>query len=362
MKTAKIPVSQLTPDMIVADSVYTFNNQLIIQQGTRLSDKIITRLKFYSIEQVRIQIEDNAPDEILVAPLKKELYLEKLKGTIEYKNFNKSLLTMTSEIKESMDQILGQTTNPDVNSLYGAMNDMISNCRNGLHVFDMLHCMRSYDDHTYIHCVNVALISNVIGTWLNFTTKDLETVTLCGLFHDIGKITIPYDIISKPSKLSQEEYSTMKAHAIRGYNILRPLDLNIHIKMAAMVHHERCDGSGYPMGLRGEQIDKFAKVVMIADVYDAMTSARVYRGPLCPFEVISIFESEGLTKYEPKYIMTFLDHITQLYLNNTVRLNDGSIGEIILMNRNSLSKPVIKVGKTFTDLSNQNNLFITAIL
>jgi HD-GYP domain-containing protein (c-di-GMP phosphodiesterase class II) len=101
---------------------------------------------------------------------------------------------------------------------------------------------------------------------------------------------------------------------------------------------------------------------MIADVYDAMTSARVYRGPVCPFEVISTFETEGLTKYDPKYIMTFLDHLTQLYLHSTVRLNDGAVGQIILMNRNSLSKPVIRIGKDFVDLSNQNDLYISAII
>jgi putative nucleotidyltransferase with HDIG domain len=362
MKTAKIPVSQLTPDMIVADSVYTFNNQLIIQEGTRLSDKIITRLKFYSIDLIRILVEDDAPETIPPAPLIKELYLEKLKGTEEFKNFNKSLINMTHSIKDTMDQMVENNVIPNVYALYDSLNDIVSNCRNGLHVFDMLHCIRGYDDHTYIHSVNVALICKVLGTWLDFTMKDLETVTLCGLFHDIGKITIPYEIISKTTKLTQDEYSTVKAHAIRGYNILRPLDLNIHIKMAAMVHHERCDGSGYPMGLYTGQIDKFAKVVMIADVYDAMTSARVYRGPLCPFEVISIFESEGLTKYEPKYIMTFLEHITQLYLNSTIRLNDGRIGEIILINRNSLTKPIIKIDDTFIDLSSQHDLFVTAIL
>ena len=362
MKTAKLSVSQLTPDMIVADSVYTFNNQLIIQKGTRLSDKIITRLKFYSIEQVRIQIEESDTDEVPDIPQNKELYHDRLRSTPEFKNFNKSLLKMTDIIKDSMNGMVGNIVSPDIYALYNAVNEVMSHCRNGLHIFDMLHCMRSYDDHTYIHSVNVALICKILGSWLNFTTKELETVTLCGLFHDIGKITIPYDIISKPSKLTQDEYSTVKAHAIRGYNILRPLDLNINIKMAAMLHHERCDGSGYPMGLRGDQINKFAKVVMIADVYDAMTSARVYRGPLCPFEVISVFESEGLAKYEPKFIMTFLEHITQLYLHSNVKLNNGIVGEVIMMNRNCLSKPIIKVNNEFIDLSSKSDLNITSIL
>lgn len=362
MKTAKIPVSQLVPNMIVASSVYTFNNQLLIETGTCLTDKIITRLKFYSIDFVRIQVDDNAPDELPPEPLNVELYLDNVKETEEFKYFNQSLVTMTNTLKDTMEQMISDSNTPDVYALYDAVNEIISHSRNGLHVFDMLHCMRDFDDQTYVHSINVAIICKVLGAWMNFTPKDLETVTLCGLLHDIGKVTIPHDIISKPAKLTQDEYSTVQAHALRGYNILRPLDMNIHIKMAAMLHHERCDGSGYPMGLHSDQIDKFAKIVMIADVYDAMTSARVYRGPVCPFEVISTFESEGLTKYDPKYMMTFLDHLTQLYLHSTVRLSDGAVGQIILMNRNSLSKPVIKVGKDFIDLSHQNDLFISSVI
>lgn len=362
MKTAKIPVSQLVPNMIVASSVYTFNNQLLIETGTRLSDKIITRLKFYSIDFVRVRVEDDAPDILAEVPMKKDSYLEKLKETDQFQQFQQSLITMTNNIKITMEQILESSKVPDVYALYDAVNEVISYSRNGLHIFDMLQCMRDYDDHTYVHSVNVAIISKVLGSWLKFTPKDLETLTICGLLHDIGKLTIPHEIISKPEKLTQDEYSTVQSHSIRGYNILRPLDINIHIKMAAMLHHERCDGSGYPMGLHSNQIDKFAKVIMIADVFDAMTSARVYRGPVCPFEVISTFEAEGLTKYDTKYIMTFLDHLTKLYLHSTVRLSDGKVGQIILMNRNSLSKPVIKIGKEIVDLSSQSDLFISAIL
>lgn len=362
MKTVKIPVSQLKPDMIVADSVYTFNNQLIIQEGTHLSDKIITRLKFYSVDLVTIRVEDSVPDPIPAEPLVKQLYHEKLKGTEEFKQFNNTLLDVTEHLKTTMQKLVEAPTSIDLYGLYDEICKIEDSGRNGLHVFDMMHCMRGYDDHTYIHSVNVALICRVLGSWLHFTKKDLETVTLCGLLHDIGKLTIPYEIISKPSALTDEEYEIMKTHALRGYNILNELDLNIHIKMSAMMHHERCDGSGYPMGLKADQIDRFAKVVMIADVYDAMTSARVYRGPLCPFEAIAIFQKEGLNRYDPKYIMTFFEHITQVYLNSTVKLNDGSVGQIILMHRDNMARPVIQVGDEFIDLMENPNLFISSVL
>ncbi len=362
MKTAKVPVSQLVPNMIVASSVYTFNNQLLIESGTCLTDKIITRLKFYSIDFVRIKVADDKADALPEVPLKVDSYQVKLKETNEFKQFNQALIQLTDSMKITMDRIVETSKTPDVYALYDSVNEVISYSRNGLHIFDMLHCMRDYDDQTYVHSVNVAIICKVLGSWLHFTPKDLETLTLCGLLHDIGKLTIPYDIISKPAKLTENEYTTVQEHSLRGYNILRPLDINIHIKMAAMLHHERTDGSGYPLGLKSDQIDKFTKIVMIADVYDAMTSARVYRGPVCPFEVIATFEAEGLSKYDPKYMITFLDHLAKLYLHSSVRLSDNREGQIILMNRNSLAKPVVKVGENIIDLSTHNDLSITAII
>ncbi len=135
------------------------------------------------------------------------------------------------------------------------------------------------------------------------------------------------------------------------------------MQMSAMMHHERCDGTGYPLGIKGDQIDRFAKIIMVADVYEAMTAARVYRGPVCPFEVISIFESEGLAKYDTRTVMTFLEHVNQTYMNNNVRLSDKSEGVIIMMNRTSLSRPVIHVGgDRFIDLSKEHDLYIEAIL
>lgn len=228
----------------------------------------------------------------------------------------------------------------------------------GITVFDMLHNMRQYDDFTYMHCINVALICNVFAKWLHFSEKDTEMITLCGLLHDIGKLMVPDNIIRKPDKLSPSEYNIVKTHALQGYNILKRYDIAENIKESALMHHERCDGSGYPLGLTGDKINPYAKIVAIADVYDAMTAARIYRGPLCPFKVISIFETEGLQKYEGKFILTFLEHIAETYMNNRVRLSNGLEGDVIFMNKNSLSKPMIQCGNEFIDLSKEPNIYI----
>ena len=128
------------------------------------------------------------------------------------------------------------------------------------------------------------------------------------------------------------------------------------------MHHERCDGSGYPFGIRDSKIDPFAKMVAIVDVYDAMTSARVYRGPMCPFKVIDIFENEGLQKYDTHYIMTFLENIVNTYMLNRVKLNDGRVGDVVFVNRASLARPTIKCAHEFIDLSAEPSLYIEAII
>lgn len=127
----------------------------------------------------------------------------------------------------------------------------------------------------------------------------------------------------------------IKTHTIEGYKILQNQPVNDHIKNAALMHHERCDGSGYPFGLTGNRIDKFAKIVSIADVYDAMTAARVYRGPLCPFTVIDIFEKEGLQKYESEYILCFLKNVVLTYIGQRVRLTNGQEGDVVSSIRSS---------------------------
>ena len=209
--------------------------------------------------------------------------------------------------------------------------------------FDMLHNMRQDNDSTYAHSLNVALISRMIGIWLKLPDKELDTLTLAGLLHDIGKTKIPPEILDKQTRLTDEEFQTVRQHPQYGYDILKNQPLDSHIKKTALMHHERCDGSGYPMGLTLDEIDDYALIIAIADVYDAMTAARSYREPLCPFQVIAEFEKDGLQKYKPKYILTFLERIATTYQNNRVILSDGQKAKIVLLNRNHLSKPLVQL-------------------
>jgi HD-GYP domain-containing protein (c-di-GMP phosphodiesterase class II) len=128
------------------------------------------------------------------------------------------------------------------------------------------------------------------------------------------------------------------------------------------MHHERFDGTGYPMGIFGDKIDKYARIVAIADVYDAMTACRVYRGPLCPFRVIEIFEAEGYERYDVHFLLTFLENVVNTYIQNHCRLSDGREGDIIFINKKKLSRPVVQCGKQYVDLAEETDLSIVELL
>lgn len=368
----KLPRSRLTPGMIVGEDIFSYSNQLIVPKGSVLTDKIITRLEFYSIPYIKI--EDESPDaavsdttaDIAAAAsdtsMNNTAYSAQIKSSPEFIQYKADFDKTIGDFKDNINDIVQKGTKIDTNELLAQATHLIGNTSNTSDFFNMIHNMRQYDDLTFAHCMNVALISNILATWLHLPQDKVETATLCGLLHDIGKLAIPDQIIKKPGKLTDAEYKTVKTHTIEGYNILKNQDISEHVKNAALMHHERCDSSGYPFGLTGDKIDPFAKIVAIADVYDAMTAARVYRGPLCPFQVIDIFEKEGLQKYEASFILKFLQNVVNTYINNRVLLSDGTEGDIIYINQASLSRPMIKSGSRFIDLSVHPELFIERIL
>lgn len=374
----RLYTSHLLPGMIVGEDVFSFSNQLIIPKGLILTDKTITRLEFYSIPYIKIKESEDEPfdapvthddttdteQSVPITPQNREewAYSALIQASPEFKKFKQDFDETIDEFKDSINDIVQKGAHINTEVLLHQATDLIHDTSTNSDFFHMLHNMRQYDDLTFAHCMNVALISNILAGWLGMSEKDIETATLCGLLHDIGKLAIPDHIIKKPSKLTDEEYQIVKTHTIEGYQILKDQEINAHIKNTALMHHERCDGSGYPFGLTGNKIDPFAKIVGIADVYDAMTAARVYRGPLCPFQVIDIFEKEGLQKYEAAYILKFLENVVMTYMNNRVRLSDGTEGDIVYINHAHLSRPMIKSGGRFIDLSVTPELYIEEII
>lgn len=355
MEAVRIRTDQAEIGMMVASDIYNMNNQMIIPKGTKLDERVITRLRFYNIYGLMIY-KTNEEEH------KEESYIETLRSSEDFKKFNRTYVDTVNNIESNFTDVIKGSDEFNVDKLLADTDRILQEGRNGAHILEMLHGIRNYDDFTYVHSLNVSLICNIFAGWLKFSEEDTRNLTLSGLLHDIGKMMIPKEIITKPGKLTDEEYKVIKTHSVKGYQALKDYPIDIKVKYAALMHHERCDGTGYPNGFVGEQIDDFAKIIAIADVYDAMTSNRRYRQAICPFDVVESFERDGFLKYDPKFLMTFLERIVQSYLHNIVRLNDGREGEVVMINKLSLSRPVVRVGSGFIDLSKEHRLMIEAVI
>ncbi len=375
----KISVFNLKPGMVTGESVLDFNRQLIMERGTSLTENSIRRLQAHNI--LAVAVEDSpltegiaeyrdplldllAEDEEEKAPTAEQIsYSQRIRSSEEYKQFRENYDLNIESFKSVLNNVVEKNVDLDVGVLLQDTLNTVSNVRGGnLGVLDMLHNMREYDDSTFAHSMNVALICNVLATWIKLTPEEIEMATACGLFHDIGKLLVNQSIITKPGKLTDTEYSEIQNHTINGYKILKEQNVDTHIMNAALMHHERFDGTGYPLKLRGDQIDKYARLVAVADVYDAMTAARCYRGALCPFRVIEMFEEEGFQRYDVAFLLPFLENVVNTYIQNSCLLSDGRKGIIVFVNRAKLSRPIVDIDGKYVNLADDPNLTIEALI
>lgn len=394
----EVTIDDLKPGMITARAVITPSGQLIINKGVELDKKLIARIDFYSIESAWIEetqeeilkketiaekTRSDEPDSIKqpqkipvesAERVEKKVerteftkagnasYSQQIKRSSKFQDFQMAYTMKLLQIKEAMNNLLTATDFNAKEFMTKALDILGSQKLTTIELFDNIHNLRQVDDSIYAHSINVALIARILGTWLKYDRETLDQLTIAGLLHDIGKIKIPEDILNKPGKLSSAEFEIIKMHPTLGYDSVDHLNLDPRVKEAILKHHERCDGSGYPVGIKADEIDDFTMVIAISDVYDAMTAARKYRAPLCPFQVIASFEEEGLQKYKPSIILTFLERIANTYQNNRVLLSDGRQATIVLLNHKRLSKPTVKLDDgTFLDLSTCSEKIISML-
>lgn len=355
-KATQLSIARIYPGMVIARDVYARNDQLVMNKGIILDSTKITKLMFYAIESIYVYKTDDSDFEI-------ELHDDKISSTMEFRQFLKRYEDTIMSVKDYLNGMIENNTVINKDEVMQSINGILRTSKNKLHLLSMLYCIRNYDDSTYMHSINVALICNVFSDWLHFSKEDKELLTLSGMLHDIGKILIPKRILNKPGRLTDHEYDIIKMHTIKGYDIVKDKDLDERVKGAILNHHERYDGSGYNSHIIGDDIDAFAMVVAIADVYDAMTSSRVYRGPLCPFDVIKSFEMDGYQIYDPKILMPLIQNIAESYNNHVVKLNNQKEAEIIVINRTALSQPIVKLSdNSIIDLSKTKDIQILEVL
>ncbi len=344
--------------MIIADEVYSIIGSLIIPANTKVTKKVIDLLNFHRIPIVAVvqEVQKNVPVK------EEKTHLEKVRESKEFKAFETNFNQVTSDLEGKINEIVYLDKEVNIEELWNNLNTLINHTDNSIACYDLLRSMKHTSDFTYIHSVNVALISNMIAKWLKLSQKDIELISVAGLLHDIGKTLLPKEIIEKQELINSTEIMEYKRHCTLGYNILKEKDIERKIQLVALTHHERCDGSGYPLRLRSQDICSYAKIIAIADTYDEFTAIHVNRKTVSPFRVIEMFETEGLHQFDTSIMLTFLSSILDTYVHSDVLLSNGQKGKIIFVNKAAPSRPVVKVGNQFIDLLINSNISVERII
>ncbi len=318
---------------IVASSIYDMQGRTVIAEGVPLTKKKIDRLNLLGFPGAYVNDEvskDISIRHIIPPSLRTDAANSVREGDID------KAIKLAEEI---VDEIL----------------------KDGFTALNMRD-LRSYDDYTYLHSVNVAIYSCVLGIAMKLSHEDLDYLVLAGLLHDLGKYKIPKEILNKPSRLTKEEYNIMKTHSTKSYEILSErVDIPVQVKNAVLLHHENEDGSGYPQGLTGDELQPLVKIIHVADVYDALISDRPYKKGYSPYEAAEYLMGACGIMFDQKVVETFLNTVP-LYPKGTEVLLSTGQRAVVLDNKgiNNL-RPIVRTMDTFKtmDLSQREYHQIT---
>ena len=322
----------LKAGMVLGEDVCDLKGNLIFPEDTKLDDNKIKMLNRYNIMCVDIKEEvDFASTQY-----------EKLRYNDKFKKFSElhqqSLLTFKALMISFLQT--GQPVKKEL--LLEIYNRLFELAPKGAILLDYLYTMMPNEDElTYTHSLNSALLAGAFSDWFGLDEEKRETLILCGFYYDIGKLVLPYDVLWKPDKLSEEEFNIIKTHPIRGYQIVKNVSLAPGIKKSILTHHERMDGSGYPYKLVEAEIDIYARYMAIIDVYIAMASPRTYRNSKTPLEILGTFE-QAKEKYDAEILIPIMKTIADTQIGSKVQLDDDSIWEVLIINANALSRPILK--------------------
>lgn len=252
------------------------------------------------------------------------------------------------ELKDTLGYIekTGKVSLEHTNNMVDRIFEQMTTIKEDI-ILQCVHTIKTVDEYLFTHCVNVSIINGLMGKWLNLSENDIFNLVRVGLLHDIGKMAIPDNILNKKGPLTDEEFEVMKLHAQYSFALL----VKSGIKEATLLlgvrqHHERVNGSGYPDGLRQNEISLFARITAISDIYDAMVAKRVYKYPVSPFEVLEQFAKERFSNLDISLVNVFLKNMPKELLGKDVVLSNGTVGKVVYINPSTYKYPIVQVGQS----------------
>lgn len=337
----RVSVNTATPGMVLAEDLLTENGQLILSKGSHLTAALLDNLKMRNISSLSVNYAEKLPPQFRTE--KCDQYYADTLQTIESAFFTMRLCgeLPLREMKEvALNSVLAMT------ETVGALQ--------------YLHSMRRSGEYTFYHSVSVSVLCGILGKWLGYKGEDLADLVLAGLLHDVGKTQVSIDLINKPAKLTSAEMQKMKQHSRLGMELIKKSSMLSESVIAGVLqHHERMDGSGYPEGARGDSIHPYARIIAVADLYDAVTSERPYNRKQSPFIAARIIADEMFGGLDTLVATTFLEHIRDHLVGAQVNLTDGRQAEVILFGGDFTFRPVIRTQNgDFVDIGSTSSVQI----
>jgi putative nucleotidyltransferase with HDIG domain len=350
----KVLLKEILPGMELGTEVLLPGNGRMLEEGTVLTTELLARFKKEGIASLDIRQREEWPD----------ILAKSLNEPAEKKRFMSVYMETVQSVKDAFQdmRVCERLSMDEMERLVQGMILPMLNYRGIIHNLYELHAC---DEYTFHHSVKVALLCGVIGKWMGYEEAEIRQLSLAGLLHDVGKSRIPLELLTKPGKLDSDEMAIMKQHVTKGYELLQKSGVIVAwpVACAVLQHHERMDGSGYPHRTCGAELHPYAKIVAVADVYDAMTSDRVYRKRHTPFKVLKTLTEEMFGKLDPDVCTTFMNNIRDYLIGNRVKLSDGRLAEVVALHHPMATRPVVRTqAGDFIDLESEKDIVIIEII
>ena len=342
MKIKPILLNKVNEGMILARDVIDNYGRILLTAEIPLKQSILDLLKKHNITSVFVKNIHPQNDEIAVTP--DVITME-------------TRLKLISNVKDAFCQPNGLVEHLPQLETYveNVVHTLIKRKNILLHLTDI----NDANDYLFMHSVNVGLFSIVIGIAMNLSFDELCLLGMGGLLHDLGKTKIAPEILNKEGNLTLSEFDDIKRHASLGYKMLKvDAHLDYRIIFMALQHHERCNGSGYPWGILKNKIHPLSRIVAVADVYDALTTDRVYRSKLSSFSAMNIINEGDRIHFDHDVITAFNKVVIPYHIGNPVTLTDGKTGNVVGLNSLNLVRPVISTDQGIVNLLYEPHLQI----
>ena len=342
-----VPSNCMRPGQKLASDLKMYDDRVFLRKRIILTEPLIRRIKMIGFQGA--YVDDDISRDLIVAGVISEDIKVKAK---------KEIKTLFSFLEKNDHDRFAKTIGTIKDILGDMVEQILKNSKTMINLVDL----RTYDDYTYSHCLNVSVLSVVMGTVLGLGKKSLNDLAVAGLVHDIGKVFIDKNIVNKPARLTDEEFQEMKKHSERGYQYLKRYSkFSKNIMKGVLDHHEQYKGEGYPKGLKGDDISLFGRIICVADVFDALTSDRPYRRAMIPSDAIEYIMSGYDTMFDPQIVDVFLKKVAAYPIGTCVGLSNGKTGIVIKNHEGFGLRPIINIVEKgvltehIIDLNNVNN-------